>query len=134
MKIIELLIPLIGVLIGWGCGELSKRFADKYQQKQTINKTISLLLELYFQIKRIATAAQNSQAFVEWYIAQFKGNAISVNDKEKIREVLSSLVNPLITEVASYDIMDGLFGRTKTARLWMLYIESSWSNGRSVFA
>ena len=92
MKIIELLIPLIGVLIGWGCGELSKRFADKYQQKQTINKTISLLLELYFQIKRIAAAAQNSQAFVEWYIAQFKGNAISVNDKEKIREVLSSLV------------------------------------------
>ena len=88
-------------------------------------------MELYFQIKRIATAAQNSQAFVEWYIAQFKGNAISVNDKEK---VLSSLVNPLITEVASYDIMDGLFGRTKTARLWMLYIESSWSNGRSVFA
>ena len=104
MRIIELLMPLIGVFIGWGCSELSRRFADKYQKKQTINKTISLLLELYFQIKRIAAAAQNSQAFIEWYLAQFKRNAISVNDKEKIRNVLSGLINPLITEIASYDI------------------------------
>ena len=104
MKIIELLIPLIGVLIGWGCGELSRRFADKYQQKQTINKTISLLLELYFQIKRIATAAQNSQAFVEWYMSQFKDNVIVEEVKEQMKTTLSKLINPLISEIASYDI------------------------------
>lgn len=104
MKIIELLIPLIGVLIGWGCGELSRRFADRYQQKQTINKTISLLLELYFQIRRISVAVQQAQAFVEWYLEQFNGNALSVKEKEKMRNVLSGLISPLITETASYDI------------------------------
>lgn len=104
MKVLELLIPLIGVIIGWGCSELSKRFADKYQKKQTINKAISLLLELYFQIKRISAAVQQSQSFVDWYLAQFKNTAIGVDEKEKIREVLSSLINPLISELAFYDI------------------------------
>jgi len=104
LNVLELLIPLIGVIIGWGCSEIGKRFADKYQKMQTINKAISLLLELYFQIKRISAAVQQSQSFVDWYLAQFKNTTISVDEKEKIREVLSTLINPVISELAYYDI------------------------------
>lgn len=104
IKIIELILPLVGVLIGWGCTELSNHFSNRYKKRQTVNRAISLLLELYFQIKRISAAVQQSQSFIEWYLAQFKGNTFNEEEKEILSNALASTINPLITELATCDI------------------------------
>lgn len=104
IKIIELILPLVGVLIGWGCTELSNHFANIYIKRQTVNRAISMLLELYFQIKRISITVLQSQSFIEWYLAQFKGNAFNEEEKEILNNALASTINPLITELATYDI------------------------------
>ena len=104
LKIIELLIPLVGVVVGFLCSELSKYFADRYKKRQTINRAISLLLELYFQIKRISVAIEQSQSFIEWYLAQFKEISYSKDEEKILRNALSDTINPLIKELASGDI------------------------------
>ncbi len=103
-RIIEILIPIFTLIIGLVWGELSRRFSNKYTERQTVNRAISILLELYFQIKRVSEAVQQSQLFIEWYLAQFKENTFSEEDEEIIRNTLSSTINPIVTEMASYDI------------------------------
>ena len=63
----ELICAIVGALIAWGCTELSRHFANSYKKKQILNSTLSLLLELYFQIRRIYGIYVKMQEYYEWY-------------------------------------------------------------------
>lgn len=102
--VIPIISTLVGVLLGWGCTELSRHFANSYQKKQTLNSTLSLLLELYFQIKRIANAYNESLNFTKWYENLLSQYNISQEEKEVIGGIIREKVTPTISNLATDEI------------------------------
>ena len=102
--IIGAIISVVCVIIGLLWNEVSRWFADRRKKRQTLNKTISLLLELYFQINRISITVQQSQSSIEELFAAIKGNELTEDEKQVVRTILSTTLFPLITETASNDI------------------------------
>lgn len=99
--IIPIISTLVGVLLGWGCTELSRHFANSYQKKQTLNSTLSLLLELYFQIKRIANAYNESQNLIKWYENLLSQYNFPQEVKEVIGGIIREKVTPMISNLAT---------------------------------
>lgn len=97
----ELICAIVGALIAWGCTELSRHFANSYLKKQTLNSTLSLLLELYFQIKRIANAYNQSQDLVKWYENLLSQYNLSQEEKEAIGEIVREKIVPMISNLAT---------------------------------
>lgn len=97
----ELICAIVGALIAWGLTELSRHFANSYQKKQTLNSTLSLLLELYFQIKRIANAYNQSQDLVKWYENLLSQYNLSKEEKEAIGEIVREKIVPMISNLAT---------------------------------
>lgn len=93
----ELICAIVGALTAWGLTELSRHFANSYQKKQTLNSTLSLLLELYFQIKRIANAYNESLNFTKWYENLLSQYNISQEEKEMIGGIIREKVTPMIS-------------------------------------
>lgn len=104
MKILEIVLPLIGVLIGWGCTELSRLFTNSYQKKQTLNNTLSILLDLYFQIKRMQEVSVQIRIFVNWYMAFMKEHHVSDQTIIVIRDALNGMITTMISNLASQDV------------------------------
>ncbi len=102
--IIGAIISVVCVIIGLLWNEVSRWFADRREKRQTLNKTISLLLELYFQINRISITVQQSQSTIEELFAAIKGNELTEDEKQVVRTILSKTLFPLVTETASNDI------------------------------
>lgn len=102
--IIGAIISVVCVIIGLLWNEVSRWFADRREKRQTLNKTISLLMELYFQINRISITVQQSQSSIEELFAAIKGNELTEDEKQVVRTILSTTLFPLITETASNDI------------------------------
>lgn len=102
--IIGAIISVVCVIIGLLWSEVSRWFAGRREKRQTLNKTISLLLELYFQINRISITVQQSQSSIEELFAAIKGNELTEDEKQVVRTILSTTLFPLITETASNDI------------------------------
>lgn len=63
----EFICAIIGAITAWGLSELSRHFVNSYKKKQILNSTLSLLLELYFQIRRIYGIYVKMQEYYEWY-------------------------------------------------------------------
>lgn len=99
--VIPIISTLVGVLLGWGCTELSRHFANSYLKKQTLNSTLSLLLELYFQVKRIANAYNQSQDLVKWYENLLSQYNLSQEEKEAIGEIVREKIVPMISNLAT---------------------------------
>lgn len=97
----ELICAIVGALIAWGCTELSRHFTHSYHKKQTLNSTLSLLLELYFQIKRIANAYNQSQDLVKWYENLLSQYNLSQEEKEAIGEIVREKIVPMISNLAT---------------------------------
>lgn len=89
------------MLLGWGCTELSRHFANSYLKKQTLNSTLSLLLELYFQVKRIANTYNQSQDLVKWYENLLSQCNLSQEEKEAIGEIIREKIVPMISNLAT---------------------------------
>ena len=102
--IIGAIISVVCVIIGLLWNEISRWFANRREKRQTVNKTISLLLELYFQIKRMSITVQQSQSTIEELFVAIKGNELTENEKQVVRTILSTALFPLVTETASNDI------------------------------
>lgn len=103
-EIIGLTLPIIGVIIGLLWGEVSRWFADRRQKRQTINTVISLLLELYFQIKRISVITQQSNSSITELFAAIKGKELTQQDEKETRNILSKTLYPIIAETVSDDL------------------------------
>lgn len=101
--IIGAIISVVCVIIGLLWNEVSRWFADRREKRQTVSKAISLLLELYFQIKRISITIQ-SQSPIEELFAAVKGKELTEDEKQVVRTILSSALYPLISETVSDDI------------------------------
>ena len=86
---------------GLGIIRTSRHFANSYQKKQTLNSTLSLLLELYFQIKRIANAYNQSQDLVKWYENLLSQYNLSKEEKEAIGEIVREKIVPMILNLAT---------------------------------
>lgn len=99
--VIPIISTLVGVLLGWGCTELSRHFANSYLKKQTLNSTLSLLLELYFQVKRIANTYNQSQDLVKWYENLLSQCNLSQEEKEAIGEIIREKIVPMISNLAT---------------------------------
>lgn len=97
----DLICAIIGAITAWGLAELGRLFANSYQKKQTLNSTLSLLLELYFQIKRIANAYNESQNFIKWYENLLSQYNFSHEVKEAIGEIIREKVTPMIANLAT---------------------------------
>lgn len=102
--IIGAIISVIGVIIGLIWNEFSRWLADMRLKRQTVSKAISLLLELYFQIKRIFITVQQSQSSIEELFVAIKGKELTEDEKQVVRTILSNVLYPLITETVSDDI------------------------------
>lgn len=102
--IIGAIISVVCVIIGLLWNEVSRWFADRREKRQIVNKTISLLLELYFQIKRISITVQQPQSSLEELFAAIKGYELTENEKQVVRTMLSTALFPLVTETVSNDI------------------------------
>lgn len=100
----ELICAIIGAITAWGLTELSRHFANSYQKKQTLNSTLSLLLELYFQIKRIANAYNESQNFIKWYENLLSQYNFPHEVKEVIGGIIREKVTPMIANLATDEI------------------------------
>ena len=100
----DLICAAIGALIAWGCTELSRHFANSYQKKQTLNSALSLMLELYFQIRRIVSACDQSQDFVKWYENLLSQYSVPQEVKEVIGGIIRGKVTPIISSLATDDI------------------------------
>lgn len=99
--VIPIISTLVGVLLGWGCTELSRHFANSYLKKQTLNSTLPLLLELYFQVKRIANTYNQSQDLVKWYENLLSQCNLSQEEKEAIGEIIREKIVPMISNLAT---------------------------------
>ena len=97
----ELICAIMGAITAWGLTELTRHFANLYQKKQTLNSTLSLLLELYFQIKRIANAYDQSQDFLRWYENLLSQHKATVEVKEVISRIIRGMVTPMISSLAT---------------------------------
>lgn len=103
-EVIIIIIPLIGVLIGWGCTEVSRHFTNSYQKKQTLNSALFMLLELYHQIKRVAVGYEQYQEYTRWYINLCAENEVPDGVKKLIEEALDKVKVPIISSTVSGDI------------------------------
>lgn len=97
----ELICAIIGAITAWGLTELSRHFANSYQKRQTLNSTLSLLLELYFQIKRIANAYNESLNFIKWYENLLSQYNFPQEVKEVIGGIIGEKVTPMISNLAT---------------------------------
>lgn len=102
-EIIALILPLIGVFLGLLWSEISRWFADRRLKRQIVNKFISLLLELYYQIKRISFTVQQSSLIAELF-ADIKGKELTKDEEQVVNTLLSKTLYPIITESVSNDI------------------------------
>lgn len=102
--IVGAIISVVGVIIGLIWNEFSRWLADRRLKRQTVNKTISLLLELYFQIKRISITVQQSQSSIEELFVAIKGKELTEDEKQVVRTILSTALYPLVKETVSNDI------------------------------
>lgn len=101
----ELICVIVGALIAWGCSELSRHFANSYQKQQTLNSTLSLLLELYFQIKRIQDLHSYIQDLIKWYTKLLEEKTISEEVREQVNVVMNQLMTRMISDLASDDLL-----------------------------
>ena len=94
----------MGVLIGWGCTELSRHLTNSYQKKQTLNSALFMLLELYHQIKRTSVVYEQYQACTRWYTNLCAEKEVPDDVKKLIEEAFEQVKTPIISSVISGDI------------------------------
>lgn len=99
-----LIYAIAGAITAWGLAELSRHLVNSYQKKQTLNSALSLLLELYFQIKRISNAYDQSQGFLKWYEKLLTENSFPQEVKNMINKEVSRKITPILSSVAVEDV------------------------------
>lgn len=100
----EFICAVIGALIAWGCTELSRHFANSYQKRQTLNSTLSLLLELYFQIWRIYSIYVQMQECSKWYYDFLSKKECLTEVKDEVTKLMRSKVTTFLSFLVSDEI------------------------------
>lgn len=99
MEWLKIILPLIGVLIGWFLNEQGKLFAYKRQDKRKIKKLLFFLLELRFQFHREATLEDDLKKYIELVknkLIEKTENKIGENDLNEIMAIVKPILNDLV--------------------------------------
>jgi len=72
MNWIELIIPLIGVALGWGLSEQAKLWADKRQDSRKLKRLLYFILELRFHFSRELNAQKDIDNYLETMVEKLK--------------------------------------------------------------
>lgn len=97
MEWINSLIPLVGVLIGWGLSEFSKVWLDKKQDRRKLKRLLFFLMELRFHIGR----ELRFETEIIDYINKAKEKV-----KQDITEVEIENFKPFIKQAISNNLID----------------------------
>lgn len=100
----ELICAIVGAITAWGLTELSRHFANSYQKKQILNSTLSLLLELYFQIRRISGIYVQMQKYCKWYYDFLSKKECPNEVKDEVTKLMRSKVTTFLAFLVSDEI------------------------------
>ena len=99
-EIIIAIIPLIGVLIGLGCTEFSRRITNAERKKKTINRVVTQLLELYCQMSQIIVVRNQVDKTIAWFVELFVGEGDNVYLHQIIKTQVKKSLEPLLAKVS----------------------------------
>lgn len=106
MEWLKIILPLIGVFIGWMLSEGGKIFADKRQDKRKLKKLLYFLLELRFHFSRelsIAIEVDKALDVVKGKLADKMGMSKDDPEFEAGLVILKPFVEGIISKAKSSD-------------------------------
>jgi hypothetical protein len=77
------ILPLIGVLLGWGLTQLTNFFNIYLSDKRTLRETLYFLLELKYQISTIKSIEDGVDSYFKIVISKFPNDNINNEEKEQ---------------------------------------------------
>ena len=94
------ILPLIGVLLGWGLTQLTNYFNIYLSDKRTLRETLYFLLELKYQISTIKSIEDGVDSYFKIVISKFPNDNINNEEKEQahsfIKKMMTDFYNPRI--------------------------------------
>lgn len=96
------ILPLIGVLLGWGLTQLTNFFNIYLSDKRTLRETLYFLLELRYQISTKKSIEDSVDAYFKIAISKFPN--VNTNNEEKeqahyfIKQMITDFYNPRIED------------------------------------
>lgn len=103
-EIIIEILTLVGVALGWGLSELTRLWTNAEQKKQTLNTALSILLDIYFHLKRIQEMHRQTHEFLDWYTSSIKGRTLSDDEVIEVKNLLTKSLVPTMLGVVSDDM------------------------------
>lgn len=103
-EIIIEILTLVGVALGWGLSELTRFWTNAEQKKQTLNTALSILLDIYFHLKRIQEMHRQTHEFLDWYTSSIKGRTLSDDEVIEVKNLLTKSLVPTMLGVVSDDM------------------------------
>ena len=102
--IIKELIPLLCAAVGWGFSELTRYWGNAEQKKQTLNTALSILLDIYFHLKRIQEMHRQTHEFLDWYTSAIKGRKLRDDEVIEVKKLLTKSLIPTLLGIVSNDM------------------------------
>ena len=93
MEWLKIIIPLLGVLIGWGLSEMTGFFSNKRQDKRKLKRLIFFLLELRFHFHRELIAKNQINVILNNTLIKLRNKIPDMPDLD------TTVYKPLITEI-----------------------------------
>lgn len=107
MSILIRILPLVGVLLGWGLARLTKYFDIYYADKRILKETLYFLLELFGQLTTVKNVEDCSNIYLEEITKSCPDLIIDQRDFEQARQMLKKMLtdfnNPRV-ETELYDL------------------------------
>lgn len=103
-EIITEILTLVGVALGWGLSELTRFWTNTEQKKQTLNTALSILLDIYFHLKRIQEMHRQTHEFLDWYTTAIKGCTLSNDEIVVVKNLLTRSLVPTMLGIVSDDM------------------------------
>lgn len=103
-EIITEILTLVGVALGWGLSELTRFWTNTEQKKQTLNTALSILLDIYFHLKRIQEMHRQTHEFLDWYTSAIKGRKLRDDEVIEVKKLLTKSLIPTMLGIVSDDM------------------------------
>jgi|GEM_PF-2636633 len=82
MEWLKIVLPLVGVIIGWLLAESGKIFSDRKQNKRKLRKLLFYLLELRFRFTRELSSEKSTDKYLEMLRQKLLEMGINITDSE----------------------------------------------------
>lgn len=107
-EILPIILPFVGgiiaAIIGWCGSEFSRHKANKYNEVQTLNSSLSWMLELYHRVHFIKNTRVLVTEFLNWYNPMLKEVSLSETEIVEVNEAINKMINPIYSSMVSDDL------------------------------